>query len=396
MLLMAICFVSHLNRVSMSVVGTEQLIAKTGFTPTQMGTVYSVFLLLYSIFMIPGGWFIDRYGARCALIVMGFSTAFFGVCTGAIGLLSLSAGTAWIALILVRSLMGIATTPLHPGCARVVSIVYPAAQRTMVNGFVTGAALLGIALSYVIVGKLIDRFKWPSALMITGSAIAVVTLCWTLFSRDSETREVSAQQKLSLGFIFTEKRLLWLTVSYAAVGYFQYLFVYWMQYYFGEILHLGKSESRLYATLPTLAMAFGMPIGGSIASHMQDRFGTDRGLAFLAAGGMLLSAVFLILGLQLNNSASVVVCFTFALGILGFSEGPFWTKAVELGGANGGTSAAIMNTGGNAIGLLAPQLTPLLGYYLGWQSGLAFGAVVLLLGAACWLGVLRKPTGTHG
>jgi len=33
-------------------------------SPTQMGVVYSTFLLVYSLCMIPGGLFIDRFGAR--------------------------------------------------------------------------------------------------------------------------------------------------------------------------------------------------------------------------------------------------------------------------------------------------------------------------------------------
>ena len=40
------------------------------------------------------------------------------------------------------------------------------------------------------------------------------------------------------------------------------------------------------------------------------------------------------------------------------AEAPTWTLAVELGGQHGGTAAAICNTSGNAIGLIAPILTP--------------------------------------
>src|ERR1043166_1538156 len=116
LVLMAMCSVSHLNRVSMSVVGTEQLIPNAGISEQRMGTVYSAFLLFYSIFMIGGGFFIDRLGARSALIAMGFSTAFFGICSGGIGLLGLTGTSLWFALLGIRSLMGICTTPLHPGC----------------------------------------------------------------------------------------------------------------------------------------------------------------------------------------------------------------------------------------------------------------------------------------
>src|SRR5258708_10155620 len=81
-LLMALCFLSHFNRVSMSVAGNDPIMEQYSISPTKMGTVYSTFLLIYSIVMIPGGFFIDRYGARGALITMGLGTALFGALTG--------------------------------------------------------------------------------------------------------------------------------------------------------------------------------------------------------------------------------------------------------------------------------------------------------------------------
>src|SRR5258708_36804420 len=84
-LLMALCFLSHFNRVSMSVAGNDRIMEQYSISPTKMGTVYSAFLLIYSIAMIPGGFFIDRYGPRRALITMGFGTALFAARTDGIG-----------------------------------------------------------------------------------------------------------------------------------------------------------------------------------------------------------------------------------------------------------------------------------------------------------------------
>jgi MFS family permease len=85
-LLMALCFISHLNRISMSVAADERIMKQYSIAPKEMGMVYSAFLLVYTICMIPGGFFIDRFGARVALMVVGFGSAFFGACTGFVGL----------------------------------------------------------------------------------------------------------------------------------------------------------------------------------------------------------------------------------------------------------------------------------------------------------------------
>ena len=69
------------------------------------------------------------------------------------------------------------------------------------------------------------------------------------------------------------RSLVLLTLSYSAVGYFQYLFFYWLEYYFKSILKLDTDTSRLYATIPMLSMAAGMFLGGWVADDLSRRVG---------------------------------------------------------------------------------------------------------------------------
>src|SRR5436190_24177775 len=99
MLLMALCFISHLNRISMSVAGEERIMSQFAIDPKKMGTIYSAFLLVYTIFMIPGGFFIDRFGPRIALAAMGLGSAAFCTLTGVAGLFCNTASQIWISLL---------------------------------------------------------------------------------------------------------------------------------------------------------------------------------------------------------------------------------------------------------------------------------------------------------
>ena len=85
-LLMAIALVSHFNRVSIATAGDTRIMAQYGISPTRMGVVYSAFLFTYTLFMIPGGLFIDRFGVRVALMTVCFGSAVFVALTGAVGL----------------------------------------------------------------------------------------------------------------------------------------------------------------------------------------------------------------------------------------------------------------------------------------------------------------------
>jgi ACS family glucarate transporter-like MFS transporter len=422
LLLVAFSFMTWFNRVSMSAAYDdrikEQYSTKSPGEPTkpipaisevEMGWVYSAFLITYAIFMTPGGWFIDRFGARFALIVMGFGSAVFGAFTGLVGFTIFSPFMLWLSLMLVRSLMGIFTAPIYPASARTISQWMPLHQRAWANGMVNSAALVGIACTYVVFGKLIDWFDWPTAFLITGLVTALLAGLWTIEARDHPSQHPTvnaAEQQLILGpengehhfppaqnndrpsepwlTLLKNRSLLFLTLSYAAVGYFQYLFFFWMHYYFEDVLDLGKAESRYYAGIPNLAMAAGMVLGGLISDRLVKAWGSRLGRAAVPVAGISLGGFFLFLGLLPNEPAWIVAWFAMAMGAVGTAEGSFWATAVEVGGQRGGSAAGIMNTGGNVGGLLAPILTPFVSKQFGWPWGIGLGSVVCVLGVVLW------------
>jgi MFS family permease len=140
-------------------------------------------------------------------------------------------------------------------------------------------------------------------------------------------------------------------VSYSAIGYFQYLYSCWMEYYFKDILKLDANASRLYSTIVTGSMAAGIVLGGRITDAVERR---GRPRVVVPVTGMILSAAFLLVGALGRDTAWVVACFSLALACVGVCESPFWVTATALGGRSGGIVAAVMNTGGNAGGKLAP------------------------------------------
>jgi MFS family permease len=403
---MAICFISHLNRLAMSVAGTERIIPQFQISPEQMGRVYSAFLAVYTAGMIVGGLFIDRLGPRVMLLAMGVGSALFGALTGALGYGLVGAANLVAGLVVVRGLMGLFTTPLHPACARAVSNWFPARQTSSANGLVTFAAVVGMASTWPLFGGLMDWLDWPAAFLVAGGALVALIVVWGVVGRDSveqhpaanaaERRLVHETTATSASEITGAKRssspllsrnLLLLALSYSAVGYFQYLFFYWSEYYFKDVMRLSTAQSRANTTLLILALGIGMPVGGWLADRMQARHPGRVGWALVPGMAMTWSAVFLFLGVAAREPLWIVTFFGLAMFALGASESSFWQAAVELGGRRGGTAAAIINTGGNGIGLLAPLLTPVISAAVGWQWGIAIGGIVGILGALCWCGI---------
>jgi ACS family glucarate transporter-like MFS transporter len=398
-MLMSLCAISHINRASMAVAGTDRIMDQYGIDTVKMGSVYSAFLLVYSICMIPGGVLIDRAGPRRALMLVGFSSAILGAITGAIGWAVATGASLIFTLIVVRGIMGAMSAPLHPAAARAIGNWFPFSERSFANGIVTAAAICGVAAAYPGFSALIKLVDWQGAFMICGVITALLTFVWAAQSRDwpAEHPRVNVAEKSLIGIseakdsqntgwaeLLLNPNLILVTLSYAAVGYFQYLFVYWMAYYFDKVLHLGADASKYYAGFLQVALAIGMPLGGWLSVKLSARVGVRKGRGLVSGGGMFASAALLTLGVLAREPFWIVLFFALAHFAIGAAEGPIWATAVDIGASKGGTAAAICNTGGNVGGLIAPVLTPWLALKYGWPAGIGVGAAICVLGAFCW------------
>ncbi|RPI85571.1 MAG: MFS transporter, partial [Planctomycetaceae bacterium] len=419
-LLMAFAALAHFNRISISVAGTEHIMDEYSLDENQMGNVYSAYLFVYTLCMLPGGWLIDRFGPKAALMLLGFGSAILVPLTGLTSLAT--SGAILLALCVVRGLLGVVSTPMHPGAARAVSFWMPIQERGVSNGLVTAAAVGGIAVTYIVFGALMDLFGWPGAFLVSGVATLALTLVWTFVATDrpfqhslvnhAERELIAAgdparaahtfaaanpgemeagagtatagQQGGLIGWILRNRSLVLLSLSYAAYSYYQYLFFYWIQYYFDKIMQLGTEDGRFYATLPNLAMAVGMVSGGWVSDRIQARYGGWFGRAATPFVGMIAGSLLLLAGLARSDLGWVATCFTLSMGCLGLAESSFWVAGTALGRGRGGFSGAFLNTVGNAGGILGTRLSPLFSQYIGWQGGLCLASFVCLVGAALW------------
>lgn len=248
-LLMGLAFFAHFNRVSISVAANAHFIGPDKLTAEQMGWVYSAFLFVYTVGMLPGGWLLDRVGPHRAMAAMGLGLGFCAALTGTLGWSGLAVPAMLLPLLAIRGIAGAASVPLHPGAARAVSLWSPLRERSTANGLVTAGALVGIALTYPVFGGLIDRVGWPAAFAVAGTALMGFALLWYALAADgpgthrwanADERNLVAgsgtvpartratfREALAL---FRNRSLALATLSYGALGYVQYMFFYWIEY----------------------------------------------------------------------------------------------------------------------------------------------------------------------
>ena len=400
LLLMGYTALGHFNREGFAVAGNEIFIKQLGISEVRMGWVYSAFLIVYTIGMMPGGWLIDRFGSGRMLTLFGLSLGTFVVLTGTLDWLTKTPLSLWIGLLVLRGLAGACNSPLHPGAAHVAADLMPYQHRATVNGLRTAGALIGVAFSYPIFGWLMDELTWPWAFVVSGSALVACGVVWKLFAspllpvpqQGGSTATIEADSRAK--WLLLRDRNLWLlTLSYAAYGYFQYLFFYWMSYYFEKVLHVPDAESRRVSFYIFLAMGAGMAVGGYCTGIACKLLENTRGRRSVVMTGMGLAAIFALMAVNRTDQWGVAVCLAVSMGALGMCEGVFWTTATDIGGKARGFSGAFMNTGGNVGGFISPVLTPYIAESetMGWAGAITVACVITGLGALLWF-VIKPPS----
>ncbi|MEI8020364.1 MAG: MFS transporter [Schlesneria sp.] len=396
-LLMAFAALGHFNRVGISVAGSEVFIPKLGLSETGMGWVYTAFLIVYTLGMLPGGWSIDRIGSAQSLTIYGLTMGGFVVLTGALGWLTSRPESLWVGLLVIRGCAGLCNAPLHPAAAHVVYDLVPLRSRATANGTVIAGAVIGIAFSYPAFGWLIDRMNWPLAFVVSGFMLIGYSLLWrritlpithgSAWNTASVTSSVTEVNTATPWDLLWNRNLWLLSLSYAAYGYFQYLFFYWMDYYFKSVLHVPDVEARWASFWIMLAMGAGMAVGGMSTDFVCQRLGNALGRRSIVIFGMGFGAVFGLLGVNVTGQINVAMCLAISMAALGMCEGVFWTCATDIGGKSRGFSGAFMNTGGNVGGLISPVLTPVMAQQMGWPGAITVACLIAALGGAVWFAI---------
>ena len=408
-ILMGFTCLNHFHRQSLPA-AVSVIMRDCGFTKIDMGWIYFSFLLAYVIFMVPGGWLADWLGGKRALVISGLGTASLVAATGLCGYIAIPT-LAFAALLVVRFPMGLLTTSLFPAAGRIAQAWIPFGSRGWANGLVLGATTIGVAAAPTVFNFLSDVLSWQLACLLMGVITASLTMLWAFHGRNSpaehpqvnraEQELIGAVQKSAappaasdFGRMLMNPSLLLLTANYAAVGYYEYTLFYWMKYYFSDVLKYPEQTSRYFTSVVALAMVFAMPLGGILSDVLVRTWGYRWGRAAVPIFGMLGSAVLLFVATRVQGQLAVVSLFFLAHFAIGLCEAPTWVAGLEIGGKSCGTSAAIVNMGGNLGGLFAPVVTVYVADKYGWNAGFLVASLACLLGVVLWLGIRLKHPAT--
>jgi len=393
-LMVLLSVMTYIDRIIITIAGPG-IMKEFSVSETQMGTVYSAYLFSYAIMMIPGGWFTDVAGPRTSLAVMAFGTAVFTALTALGGSPGLGTYVGVVASFLViRLATGVCASPMYPAAGRMSANWNPPHARARVWGWIASGAGFGGACTPLLFSFMRAHYGWRGSFWLAGAASAALAGIWYWYVRDypPEAKRAAPNYRASTPWseLFTNRDLMLLTVGYVTANYFEYIFFFWLYYYFGEIRKMGADQSAIYTTLMWIAWILFTPTGGWVSDRLGARFGLRNGRRMVVVGCMATSAILVIIGSNVTGTAATVILLCLSLGFAAATDAPYWAAAIDASGKHSGTGGAIFNTGGNIGGMLAPTVTPLLAQRFGWSSGLYFGGAVAFVGVLAWFFLTRQ------
>jgi ACS family glucarate transporter-like MFS transporter len=399
-------FVSYLERANISV-AAELMIPALGINKVQMGQIFTSFLIGYAIFQIPGGFLGDKLGARLTLAGSALVWAAATIFTGLLPIFFGSALAIFVALWVVRFLLGISEATTFPVGNRVVGNWMPASERAFGSAIFMLGTCTASAIASPLVSWLMLRFGWQMSFYLTSIPAFVIAVAWYRFSRD-EPHSHPGVNAAELAYIrsadgrahpvadvpmmtlLRQRNVYLLILSYMSEGYVLFIFVFWLYIYLVEERRFTMIRGGWVAAVPWLTALVLAPMGGIACDRFGARHGRLTGAKIVVMVGYALTGLLLFLAAYADAAWLSVAALSLSIAFLMAAESSFWASATYLGGANVGTLSGVMNGAGVLGGIISTSLVPILVQRFGWVTALGSGTIMGLFCVFVWIAI-REP-----
>ena len=401
--LFLLSFLSYLMRQNIHVAG-ELMMPELQLSELEMGWIYASFIWGYALFQLPGGIAGSRFGPRRTLLVVGLLGILASGLTGLLpGLLFQSTTGVIAVLLLVRFIMGIAHAPMYPIQAAVVERWFPVGQWALPNAVSSTGLTLGAAAAQPLVAVVMVYWGWRASFYVFIPLGLGLFGLWWWYARDNPAEHPAmGEEELStiqanrdnltqeVGFnawkqLIRNRETLLLAFSYFALNYVFYLFFTWFFHYLVKELGFSILETGFLAALPWVTGAFVDTLGGLTCDFLCRRLGPNLGCRIPAIVGLTGAGCLLYAGLYSTSPYMAVALLSLCFASTQFAEGAFWSAQTFVAGPYTAPACGLMNTGGNAAGIVVAPLMPFLAQNIGWVAALSTGSVVAFTGALLWL-----------
>ena len=400
--------INYVDRVALSVSSTP-IAAEFGISKVELGYLFSSFLWLYVVCLVPMGMIVDKLGTRT---VNAAGIGLWSIATALTGL-----ATGFGMLIATRVVMGVGESTTYPAAGRVIREWIPLKERALFTAIFNGGAYFGPALGGLVLAGLVGAIGWRMTFLICAAIGFVWLLAWMIWFRKPE--EVSWLSDEERAFILRERNgsagvtpadghsiglrgllsspsMLGLMVTQGCAVYTQYFFLTWLPNYLQTERGMSILKSGALMSLPFIGAVILTVIFGKLSDSMLDEENARQGgRRRLGALCMLFGSVILLTPL-VDNVYLVLVLITIALGGVASAVALNIAMVGDLlrSSADCGRATGLLILGGNIFGIMAPIVT---GYVVqstgSFNMAFIVAGALLAFGAATVFLLARTPIG---
>ena len=394
--------INYLDRTVLGV-AAPSLRSDLGIDAATMGIVFSAFSWTYAAMQVPGGVFLDRFGAKLTYFL---SVTFWSLFT-----LLQAFTTGLYSLLFYRFGLGVSEAPCFPANSRIVGTWFPQHERATATGIYTVGEYVGLALFSPVLFWLMATYGWRAPFIVVGVAGIVFGAVWYWLYR--EPRDHATVNEAELDYIaeggglalHTHDRapFSWDNVSRllsyrqiwgAGIGQFAgnstlVFFLTWFPTYLAVERHMAWVKVGFFAVLPFIAAAIGVLAGGWVSDKLLKATGSAN-IARKApiVVGLLLASTIVAANWMGSNAAVIAVLSIafFGQGMVGLG----WTVISDIAPKQlMGLTGGLFNFASNLAGIITPIV---IGYIVSatgsFVGALAFIGAVALLGAFSYIFIL--------
>jgi MFS family permease len=400
--------INYIDRIVLSV-SSAPIAEEFGITKVELGYLFSSFLWLYVVCLVPMGMIVDRLGTRLV------NAAGIGVWSIATALTGLASGFGM--LIATRVMMGIGESTTYPASGRVIREWIPLRERALFAAVFNSGAYFGPAIGGLVLASLVSAAGWRATFLVCAAIGFVWLLAWMIwFRKPEEVSWLSAEERafilrerdggargapangtsIGLRGLLGSTSMLGLMLTQGCAVYTQYFFLTWLPNYLQTERGMSMLKSGALMAIPFIgAVILTVLLGKLSDSLLTEESACNGGRRRLGALLMLFGSVILLTPL-VNNVYLVLVLITIALGGVASAVALNIALIGDLlrTSADSGRATGLLILGGNIFGISAPIVT---GYVVqatgSFDMAFVVAGALLVLGSLSLILLARAPIG---
>jgi ACS family hexuronate transporter-like MFS transporter len=252
-----------------------------GLSNTQYSYIVLSFLLGMTLFQVPAGMLLDRWGVRRGIPVL----MLFWSCANA--LTGWARGMAQFCSF--RFLLGAGECGNYSAGIKAISRLFPPSGRALAGGIFDGGTLVGSFVAPSLVVAISLRFGWRAGFLLPSALGLLWIVPWLVFFRGDKVGPTQRSAPLKL-FPLLRLRQVWGMILIRMLGGpVIHFYWYWLPEYLKHERHFSIEAVGLVAGVPFFFAGLGNIAGGWFTGHLMRRGWTadrSRKLTFLLGSCM--------------------------------------------------------------------------------------------------------------